>query len=61
MNFEHQENSGKDRIKVREAYNRLYGENSFQRDYEKYSNSLIMTHRRHHELMPELSSGTASN
>jgi hypothetical protein len=61
MSFEHQENSGKDRIKVREAYNSLYGENSFQGDYEKYSKSLIMTHRRHHELMPELSSGTASN
>ena len=39
MNFEHQENSGKDWIKVREAYNCLYRENSFQGDYEKYSKS----------------------
>ena len=59
-NFEHQENSIKDRVKVRDAYESLYGRNSWQNDYKKYLKSVIMTHIRHHELMPELSSPSQS-
>ena len=55
-NFEHEMESRTIMPKIREAYEALYGKNSWQNDLNKYISSRIWVHTRHHKLIPELSS-----